>query len=254
MLPLIVFDMDGVLTESKQPIKSDIEFLVRETAETHDIAVITGSSFEQMKRQLEPVKELIYFMPLNGARIYKYQNGEYSLLYKYDFDLGDYVEEIVDALYETSSLLCIPEEATIHGPQVEIREMQVTFSALGQDAPLEEKIVFDPDCSRRTRMVEALRERLPDFNILIGGTTSVDVTPFTKKDGVRALCQSLGISAELIVFVGDNYGDYGNDASMLESASVCFVVKSPEDMVEAIEDIKWCANYLFGKAGRENSH
>ena len=51
---------------------------------------------------------------------------------------------------------------------------QITFSGLGQHAPLDAKTAWDPDFAKRKRLQAALTAALPGFSVRIGGSTSID--------------------------------------------------------------------------------
>ena len=59
---------------------------------------------------------------------------------------------------------------------IEDRGSQVTYSALGQQAPLAEKEEWDPDFAKRKKITAILETLIPEFSIRIGGATSIDVT------------------------------------------------------------------------------
>src|ERR1035441_10285233 len=56
------------------------------------------------------------------------------------------------------------------------RGSQITFSALGQQAPLEEKKKWDPDFAKRKKIKAILDKLIPEFSVRMGGATSVDIT------------------------------------------------------------------------------
>ena len=64
----------------------------------------------------------------------------------------------------------------VWGEVIEDRGSQITFSALGQQAPLDEKKQWDPDFTKRKRMKAMLDKLIPEFSVRLGGSTSVDVT------------------------------------------------------------------------------
>jgi hypothetical protein len=64
----------------------------------------------------------------------------------------------------------------VWGEPIEDRGSQITFSALGQQAPLEEKKRWDPDFTKRKKIKAVLENLIPEFSVHLGGTTSVDVT------------------------------------------------------------------------------
>ena len=68
------------------------------------------------------------------------------------------------------------QAAKTWGAPIEDRESQITYSALGQQAPLDEKKKWDPDFAKRKAIQAILDKTLADFSVRLGGTTSIDVT------------------------------------------------------------------------------
>jgi predicted GH43/DUF377 family glycosyl hydrolase len=99
------------------------------------------------------------------------------------------------------------------GEVIENRGGQITFSALGQQAPLDEKKKWDSDFAKRTKIKVILDTLIPDFSVRVGGATSVDVTKpgIDKAYGVRKLRDFLGISLNEMIFIGDALFAGGND-------------------------------------------
>ena len=90
------------------------------------------------------------------------------------------------------------------GPTIEDRESQITYSALGQQAPLDAKKTWDPDFSKRMKIKAALDRDLPDFSVRLGGTTSIDITlpGIDKAYGIRKLRDILAIPIDDMLYVG----------------------------------------------------
>ena len=88
---------------------------------------------------------------------------------------------------------------------IEDRGSQITLSALGQDAPLEEKKTWDPDFAKREKIKAILEPLIPGFSVNLGGATSIDVTRpgIDKAYGIGKLRDMLGVAIADMVFVGD---------------------------------------------------
>ncbi len=99
------------------------------------------------------------------------------------------------------------------GEQIEDRGSQVTFSALGQQAPLEAKDTWDPDHAKRKRVQALLQPMLPGLSINIGGSTSIDITRegVDKAYGLKRLSETVGVALDAILFLGDAIFPGGND-------------------------------------------
>jgi len=74
----------------------------------------------------------------------------------------------------------------------------VTFSALGQQAPLAEKEKWDPDFAKRKKITAILEKHIPEFSIRMGGATSIDVTKsgIDKAYGIGKLRDTLHLFIE----------------------------------------------------------
>ncbi len=132
----------------------------------------------------------------------------------------------------------------VWGQVIEDRGSQITFSAFGQQAPLEEKKKWDPDFSKRKRMKALLDNLIPEFSVRLGGTTSVDVTKpgIDKAYGIRKLRDILGVSIHEMIFVGDALFPGGNDYPAKEAGVVSIEVRDPDESKRVIEAILACLN------------
>ena len=125
---------------------------------------------------------------------------------------------------------------------IEDRGSQITFSALGQEAPLDEKTKWDPDFKKRKKIKEILNPLIPEFSIQLGGSTSIDVTRpgIDKGYGVRKLQETLGIAIEDMIFVGDAVFPGGNDYPAKQAGVVSIEVRDPHETKRVIEAIIAC--------------
>ena len=130
----------------------------------------------------------------------------------------------------------------VWGEVIEDRGSQITFSALGQHAPLEEKKKWDPDFSKRKKMKTFLDTLIPEFFVRLGGTTSIDVTKhgIDKAYGIKKLRDTLGIAIDEMIFIGDALFPGGNDYPAKEAGALSIQVKDPHETKRVIEAIIAC--------------
>jgi len=135
------------------------------------------------------------------------------------------------------------------GEIIEDRGSQITFSALGQQAPLEEKKKWDPDFAKRQQMKTRLEQLIPEFSVRLGGTTSVDVTKpgIDKAYGIAKLRDTLGITIREMLFVGDALFPGGNDFPAKTAGVVSIQVRDPNESKRVIEAIIACLGDLAAR-------
>ena len=128
-------------------------------------------------------------------------------------------------------------EQQVWGPRIENRGSQITFSALGQFAPVAAKQAWDRDNTKKQALVEAVKADLPHMRVRAGGYTSVDVSEcgIDKAYAVRKLTQTLGIRADEMVFVGDRMTPTGNDYPAVEAGAIGVRVENPQDTVQLLD-------------------
>ena len=242
---LIVFDLDGTLAVSKSPIDTDMSLLLSALLRILKVAVISGGDWPQFQHQLlanldigDRLKDLS-LLPTSGTKFYHYQAG-WELLYAETFK-DDEREKILSAFQQVikESEFKIDK---IWGDQIEDRGSQITFSALGQEAPIEAKESWDPHLVKRQMMRERLEHLIPEYSIGIGGTTSVDVTRagIDKAYGIEKLRDTLSISIDEMIFVGDALFPGGNDYPVKEAGAVCIQVRDSNECKRIIETILAC--------------
>lgn len=124
-------------------------------------------------------------------------------IYSEDFS-DDQKKKIISSLNKAIRELDFNVEKT-WGKTIEDRGSQITYSALGQIAPIYEKKKWDSDFKKRKKIKAILDVSIPEFSVRLGGTTSVDVTKpgIDKAYGIHKLRDHLGISLDEMIFVGD---------------------------------------------------
>ena len=95
----------------------------------------------------------------------------------------------------------------------------VTFPILGTKAKQEDKLAFDPDRLKRRKIYDDVAEVFSDYTVFVGGSSSFDMAPYpyNKYYALDLYCKENGLSHENIVYIGDDYGQGGNDESVYKS-------------------------------------
>lgn len=246
MLPeLVIFDMDGTLTESKSTADAEMIELVKKLLEKTKVAVISGGGFSRFHEQflvsfLIDVSgfDNLYLAALNGGTLYSYQKMNWTKIYE-DILSPEEIAKIFDAFKKAFLETGFVQDEKIYGTLIEDRIGQVTFSGLGSEAPLEVKRTWDPDRKKRMALVESLKKYLPDFEIGIGGMTSVDVSRkgIDKAYGVEKLAKHLSIPISEMVFIGDALFPGGNDYVVIKTGIKTMPVTGPDDTKKIIKEL-----------------
>ena len=247
MKKLIVYDLDGTLAESKSSLDTEMSSLLYDLLGIAKAAVISGGDWPQFEKQLlsnlhhdERLKNLS-ILPTCGTKFFQY-SGTWKKIYSEDFN-ADEKEKIVSSLKKALTEAGFKVEK-VWGDVIEDRGSQITYSALGQHAPLEEKSKWDPDFAKRKNIKAILDTFIPEFSVRLGGATSIDVTKhgIDKAYGVRKLRDILGISLKEMVFIGDALFPGGNDYPAEEAGVVSIPVRGPNETKRVTEAIIACLN------------
>ncbi|HLP05732.1 MAG TPA: HAD-IIB family hydrolase [Paludibacter sp.] len=240
---LIVFDLDGTLTLSKSPVDDKISGLLHQLLGLVQVAVISGGGWPQFENQLLPKLPRderlgrLTILPTCGTQLYRCAEGKWTKVYSEDLQ-PDEKQKIISSLHQALETVNLPVENR-WGETIEDRGTQITFSGLGQHAPLDEKIKWDPHFSKRKEIRSVLIGMLPGFNISIGGTTSIDITKpgIDKAFGIRKLHEILNIPLEGMLYVGDSLFPGGNDYPVKLSGVRTIPVKNILDTAGVIQRV-----------------
>lgn len=218
-LELIAFDLDDTLAPSKSPMDPSMVPLMISLLERYEVCVISGGQIEQFRSQFltslgeapGSTLERLHLMPTCGTQYYRYVDGEWIAIYAENLEEAER-NEAMSALKASALSLGLWETKT-WGPVLEDRGSQVTFSALGQNAPLDAKTAWDADGLKKSALRAKVAEMLPDLEVRSGGSTSIDITRkgIDKAYGMRRLAELTGISLADMLFIGDRLDPDGND-------------------------------------------
>ena len=178
-------------------------------------------------------------LPTCGTKFYQYKKG-WEKLYAENFT-NEEKKKILDSLQSALASADLNIQKT-WGDQIEDRGSQITFSALGQEAPIEEKKDWDDDFSKRRKIVKLLEKPLKEFSINMGGTTFIDITKpgIDKAYGINKLKEILQIAIPKILFIGDALFEGGNDYPARKTGADCIQVRDPEETKGIIRTIIMC--------------
>lgn len=241
----IMTDLDGTLAESKARVSDSMGIAIAAVLEHMPFAVISGGAYEQFQKQLltalpetANLKNL-YLFPTSGSRCYTYQNGEWQTVYEHLFSEEERVK-VLDALtlsLKETGLDTPPSK--VWGLRIAERGSQITFSGLGQEAPLDEKKKWDPDFLIRAPLRDSLTKRLPGFLVRANATTSIDITKagIDKAFGLHEYGSRISIPLSEILYIGDALFAGGNDEPVMNTEVQTRPVTGPNETEKVLREI-----------------
>ncbi|WEV47416.1 HAD-IIB family hydrolase [Bifidobacterium sp. ESL0690] len=240
-IKVIAFDLDNTLARSKKPMHADMASRFSALTRLIDVAVITGGRFELVESQvldvLEPnaCRSRIHVMPTSGTRYYRWNDGAWQCIYANELDMADRKRAIASIERHAREQGIWLEHTW--GPRIEDRGSQITFSALGQEAPVDEKEHWDPCNAKKNRLAEAVAADLPNLVVRSGGSTSIDISArgVDKAYAVRKLCDILGCQVDQVVFIGDRMDPDGNDYPAAIIGTKPILVSGPLDTLQVCD-------------------
>lgn len=250
---LVAFDLDDTLAPSKSPLPDEMAQALRDLLDVCEVAVISGGAFPQFELQLlgnlhaSPAQLAnLHLLPTCGTRYANFHEG--VLVDIYDHQLTqDEVESAMSTLETTARKLGLWSEEP-WGEIIENRNSQITFSALGQNAPLDAKRAWDPTGEKRASLAKEVGALLPTLEVRSGGSTSVDITArgIDKAYGMRALVEQTGVPKGDMLFIGDRLDEGGNDYPVKAAGWATLAVEGWEETAEVVQ--KLAANLVSSQA------
>jgi len=232
---IAVFDLDGTITESKTQMDSEMADLMIRLLAKRKVAIISGGAFIQFERQMPALKgsedllKNLFLFPTTGTRFFRF-DGDWKEVYADEMTIEER-QKIKNAFEQAYKDIDYHHPTELFGEVVEDRGTQVTFSALGQQAPLELKKQWRETQDRRPELVMALEKYLSDFEVKMPGVTSIDVTRkgIDKAYGIKKIEELLGIPVSEMIFVGDALYEGGNDYAVKRTGVETVEVANPSE-------------------------
>ena len=256
MRQIVLFDMDGTLTEPRQKIEWSTVRAIRELSKIAEIGIVTGSDYDYL---VEQCRELWYgigstpasritLMPCNGTKVYKYSLDKRKWELKHSRDMRQEIEQknynsLLSSLMSYQIVLSCREDVPFSGTFLHFRESMLNWCPIGRKATQTEREAWkkvDAEKRLREHYLKLLRKEIATMGISVtaalGGSTSIDIYP-KGWDKTYALQHFKDYTCW---FVGDKCQPNGNDHLIFEAVSAHgrgYVTKSPKNTEEIIKDI-----------------
>ena len=215
-IKVIAMDLDGTLTQHKQPLSPEARQRLYDLSKKYKLLMVGAGQVQRIFNQMEhfPI-DIIGNYGLQYAT-YNAETGEMDVQRDLNLPCDDRasIEAKVTALREKHGF------TVFAGDNVEYHPSGcLTFPILGTKAQQADKLAFDPDRKKRRAFYQEVVEAFPDYVVFVGGSSSFDMAPkpYNKFYALDLYCQENGLSHENVLFIGDDYGQGGNDESVYVS-------------------------------------
>jgi len=240
---LVAFDLDDTLAPSKSPLDPRMATLIIGLLERTKVCVISGGQISQFRSQVierldgatQAQLERLYLMPTCGTQHFRHMDGEWTQVYAQNLTADE--RDRAMAVAEATAKELGYWEPDTWGPILEDRGSQITFSALGQAAPVAAKAAWDPTGEKKNSLRDAVQIRLPDLEVRSGGSTSIDITRrgIDKAYGMKRLAEEAGVSLDDMLFIGDRLDEHGNDYPVKALGVECVAVTNWEHTADVLD-------------------
>ncbi len=233
-IKIIAFDLDGTLTQHKSPLSAENRAVLDRLVKEYRLLMVGAGMcrriFEQMGQY--PIEILGNY----GLQTAKYDAKKRDIIIIEDNRLPcdkKSVEARITALRQKYGY------TEFKGDNVEYHASGcVTFPLLGTKADLNDKLSFDPDRIKRRKIYEDVKATFPEYTVFIGGSSSFDMAPqpFNKYYALDLFCKRNGYEHSQVAYVGDDYGQGGNDESVFLSDFVYIKIDDYRDFPSIMKD------------------
>ncbi len=211
-IKLMAFDLDGTLTQHKTPLSPEHRSVLDALGKKYRLLMAGAGMCRRIFNQMGNY-------PIDILGNYGMQYGEYDadakdLIIKENITLPcdrESIEVRVTALREKYGY------TEFTGDNVEYHASGcVTIPLLGTKAQQSDKLAFDPDRKKRRAIYKDVKQIFSDYNVFVGGSSSFDMAPapYNKAYALQKYCAERKITSDEVVYVGDDYGQGGNDESV----------------------------------------
>jgi len=203
----LFFDMDQTIAPARQQILPDMFELLSTT--TQDIVIVSGQEVDKIHWQSNNLPA--YVLGQNGNHAVNREGHEL-----WNIPLStEHRAEIMQHIHAITARL--DHELNDAWNPIEDRGAQITFSPIGNTAPVEVKKVYDPDRKKREQLLQDVPFVSNELVVKIGGSTSLDYIHKDRHKGtnVQKLIDLMGWKNDECVYFGDGLYPGGNDEAVI---------------------------------------
>ena len=179
MEKIFIFDVDGTLTPSRLPMTEEFQKFFSIWSQLNKFYLVTGSDLPKLQEQM-------CFFDIEAERIFTCCGNQMwipnpsvpiqsaDLIYDNKFIVPKKLKKLLGTILSNSQY---PHR---YGNHIEDRGSMVNFSIVGRDCTQEQRDEYykwDKENGERKIIAQAVREKFPDLDTVIGGQISIDIYP-----------------------------------------------------------------------------
>ena len=241
---IFIFDVDGTLTPSRLPMTEEFQNFFSIWSKMNKFYLVTGSDLSKLQEQM-------CFYDIEAEGIFTCCGNQFwlpnpsvpiqsaDLIYDNKFKVSRKLKKLLGTILSNS---IYPHR---YGNHIEDRGSMVNFSIVGRDCTQEQREEYykwDKEKGERKIIAQAIKEKFPDLDAVIGGQISIDIYPKgNDKSQVLEHIEKRHETGE-IIFIGDGIENYGNDyplAELMDNMEGCdwYHTKGWEHTKEILESL-----------------
>jgi phosphomannomutase len=241
MKNILLFDVDGTLTESSQKISKKMKYKLSQLKEKgFEIGIVGGGRYEKILYQLDGL-QMNHVFAESGCVYYKGND----LVYKKNIR-QHYLYHKINLIIKKALLYLSQVNYEITGHFIDLRNGIIYISLIGMDATLEEREAFlklDKVHHFKVQLLRILQKMTNDLGIqndlvvLEGGSVGIGIYP-KEWDKTQVLESLDSLEYNTIHYFGDKYKIDGNDYNILHHPRVIGQpINNPEECLEILGKI-----------------
>lgn len=234
-IKLIAMDLDGTLTQHKEQLSPEQRAVLDRLAKKYKLIMVGAGQARRIFNQMNqyPI-DIIGNYGLQYAR-YNSDTCNIDILRDLTFPVNkEEIEKKVTYFRERYGF------TEYRGENVEYHASGcITFPILGTKAIQEDKLSFDPDRKKRRAFYSEVVDAFSDYNVFVGGSSSFDMSPkpYNKYYALDLYCRENGYTHDQVVYIGDDYGQGGNDESVYLSDFNYLTIDDYHDFPNVVKDL-----------------